>query len=178
MTNEFVVKFKEKISGDELGKIVESSNLEVIRTLPYAKNTFVLRAEAFASYGLLEVINQLAQKDTVEYAEPNLVSTFIDDYTPNDFLFTVQPHHQVINTEDAWDTTMGDNDIIIAVVDRGCDIDHPDFINPPTSNWDKIYQPFDFDNMDADPNGTKLSTFSTIFSTVTDFLHFVPWFSH
>jgi len=154
MTNELVIKFKEQISSSKLDEIAERLSLKVIRTLPYAQNTYVLRAETLASYDLLEDINELAKTDSVEYAEPNLVTTAINDFTPNDFLFADQPHHQVINTEDAWDTTQGNNDIIIAVVDSGCDIDHPDFANPSASSWDKVYEPFDFANMDSDPINT------------------------
>lgn len=71
MTNELVIKFKEQISKGRLKKIAERSNLKVIRTLPYAQNTFVLRAKTSASYDLLEYINKLARNDSVEYAEPN-----------------------------------------------------------------------------------------------------------
>jgi len=88
MTNEFVIKFKEQISREELNEMVKRSNLQVIRTLPYTQNAFVLRAETPASYELLEVINEYALRDTVEYAEPNLVTTAVNDFTPNDFLFT------------------------------------------------------------------------------------------
>jgi len=151
MTNEVVVKLKKQMSRDEFNRVIRRSNLEIIRTLPYAENTFVLRAATPASYDLLESINKLARRATVEYAEPNLITTAINDFTPNDFLFGNQPHHQIINTEDAWDITRGSNDIIIAVVDSGCDIDHPDFTNPPPLGWDKIYEPFDFANMDSDP---------------------------
>lgn len=154
MTNEFVVKFKKQIGDDELNKIADRSNMEVTRKLPYAQNTYVLRTRKSVNYGSIDIINELEEVDYVEYAEPNLATTIKVDFTPNDYLFAGQPHHQIINTEDAWDITRGNEEIIIAVVDIGCDIDHPDFTNPSSAGWDKIYESFDFENMDSDPINT------------------------
>jgi subtilisin family serine protease len=151
LTDELIVKFKKAIDAGKLEALANAANLKILRKLPYAQNAYVLQANAVTDYDIITAINKLALKETVEYAEPNLVTTVQNDFTPNDFLFDDQPHHQVIGTEEAWDITRGDKDIIIAVVDSGCDIDHPDFTNPPTSTWGKIYAPFDFANMDANP---------------------------
>ncbi len=170
MTNEFVIKYKQQFSREAVNEMVRPYNLEVIRQLPYADNAFVLRANVPASYGLLDAVNELAQNKQVEYAEPNLVSTPMLDFVPNDFLFASQPNHPLINTEEAWDITRGDRDIIIAVVDAGCDIDHPDLTNAPALGWNKVYEPFDFTGMDSDPtlmnssygrHGTKSSGIAT-----------------
>jgi subtilisin family serine protease len=153
MTNKFVVKYTEPISLDEVNAMVKPYNLEVIRQIPYSPNAFVLMANAPASYKLLDHINELAENEGVEYAEPNLVSTAIVFFTPNDFLFSSQPHHQVINSECAWDIARGNQDIIVAVVDSGCDFDHPEFVNDSSLGWDKVYEQFDFGNMSTDPTG-------------------------
>lgn len=161
LTNELIVKFKSNITKEEVPKIAKRYNFDVIRTIPYAGNAFLLRANAIASYGLLKTCAEIVESNLVEYAQPNLFTTAVDDFIPNDFLYTQQPHHQIINSEDAWEITMGDNNIIIAVVDSGCDFDHPDFTNDPALGWDKVYRPFDFINMDEDStdraHGTKSS---------------------
>jgi subtilisin family serine protease len=51
--------------------------------------------------------------------------------TPNDPLFSQQYHHASghLNTVRAWDFTTGDPDMIVAFVDSGIDVDHPDLLN-------------------------------------------------
>ena len=159
LTNELVVKFKAHIAKEEVPTIAKRYKLDIIRIIPYAGNAFVLHAGTQASYDLLKTCAEMVKSGIVEYAEPNMISTAVEDFTPNDFLLNQQPHHPIMNTEGAWDVTLGSNDIMIAVVDSGCDIDHPDFTNDPALGWVKVCNPFDFDNMDADPtddtHGTK-----------------------
>lgn len=165
LTNELVVKFKVQITKEEVYTIAKRYNLNLIRTIPYARNAFLLRAGTQASYALLKTCAEIVESNLVEYAQPNLFTTAVDDFVPNDFLYTQQPHHQIVNSEDAWDITTGDNNIILAVVDSGCDFDHPDFTNDPSLGWDKVYSPYDFTNMDDDPtsgtHGTKSSGIAT-----------------
>lgn len=165
LTNELVVKFKVQVTKEDVYAFIKRYNLNLIRTIPYARNAFLLRSGRQASYDLLKTCSEIVKSDLVEYAQPNLFTTAVDDFVPNDFLYTQQPHHQIILSEDAWDITTGDSDIIIAVVDSGCDFDHPDFTNDPALGWDKVYSPYDFTNMDADPtsgtHGTKSSGIAT-----------------
>lgn len=158
LTNELLVKFKVEISKEEAYKTAKRYGLNIIRSILYARNAYLMRA-AKASYDILKTCDEIVRTGLVEYAEPNMITTAVLDYTPNDFLFANQPHHPIINSEGAWDITMGNNNIIISVVDSGCDIDHPDFTNDPALGWTKVYSPYDFTNMDADPtsdaHGTK-----------------------
>lgn len=159
LTNELVVKFKVQVTKKEVYTIAKRYNLNLIRTIPYARNAFLFRTSPQASYNLLKTCAEVIKSRLVEYAEPNLVTTAVDDYTPNDHLFGQQPHHQIINTEGAWDTTMGSNSIIIAVVDSGCDWDHPDFTDDLAPGVPKVYERYNFANMTSDPtsgaHGTK-----------------------
>lgn len=158
LTDEISVQFNEEIKQDDIGALIKELGMELLRWLPYSSRTAVLRAPAGAGFEILDVCEKLATRDDVEFAEPNMVTTAVDDYTPNDFLFSSQPHLPIIRADDAWDITEGSSDIIIAVVDSGCDIDHPDF---SASGFAKLYRPFDFAGMDSDPtsgsHGTKSS---------------------
>jgi serine protease len=72
----------------------------------------------------LEVIKVLRQREDVLFAEPNYIrKTFI---TPNDTNFNLQWHYNLINLPEAWDLTTGSSDVIVAVVDTGVLVDHPD----------------------------------------------------
>ena len=48
------------------------------------------------------------------------------EVAPTDPHFSKQNHHKIINSVLAWDFTLGDKDIVIAVTDNGVQLDHPD----------------------------------------------------
>jgi subtilisin family serine protease len=57
------------------------------------------------------------------------------ELTPNDPQFANQQHHPQIKTPQAWDTTLGDPNLTVAVLDDGLDLTHGDiassiFVNP------------------------------------------------
>ena len=59
-----------------------------------------------------------------EYVEPN--RRLLHAITPNDSQFNQQWHHPMMNSTDAWDITTGDASVVVAIVDSGVDLDHPD----------------------------------------------------
>jgi hypothetical protein len=144
LTNEVVVRFKNTISRAQAKKIAAELKLEVVRELPHIPNGYLLRAEGTPGYEILDICAALVKREVAVYAEPNLFVTAIRNYTPNDPRFNQQPHHTLIHSEDAWNTTMGDSSILIAVMDDGCDTDHEDFTNPAGSLWDKVVNQFSF----------------------------------
>lgn len=175
LTNELVVKFKSHVTESEVNTIAQRYNLTVLRTIPYAGNAFLLRGSEAANYDLLEVAEALVQSGLVEYAEPNLVITAVDDQiNPADFLYANQWHLTHINLPDAWqilrdsnpagvvpggpgDLTYGSEKIIIAVMDRGIPSQTtpagtttalaPDFMGSVTGGGGKVFRFFDFVNM-------------------------------
>ncbi len=62
--------------------------------------------------------------DVVEESVDNEILE--ESRTPGDPLFDDQWHHELIGSEDAWNFTTGDEDIIVAVLDSGVDDDHED----------------------------------------------------
>ena len=45
---------------------------------------------------------------------------------PNDPMFASQPNLAMVRMEEAWDVTMGSDDVVVAVIDSGVRFDHPD----------------------------------------------------
>jgi subtilisin family serine protease len=161
LTNELVVKFKAHITEADIPAIARRYNLETIRSIPYAGNAFLFRTNTPASYALLQICAALVQSGAVEYAEPNMVSTAVEDaVNPTDFLYSDQWHLPLIQAPDAWqvlgdinpDLTFGSPNIIIAVMDSGVDSTHPDFTGNVSDGSAKIYQLYDFVNMVANNN--------------------------
>jgi serine protease len=108
---------------------------------------FVLKVSAMTN--LEAMINDFLQVSSVEYAEP----IFWDRISviTNDPLVTGGQSYFLRNIDayDAWNTTTGSSNVIIATVDSGTDIDHPDLVDNFYRNPDEIPG----DSIDNDLNG-------------------------
>ncbi len=83
------------------------------------------------------------------YIEPD-ISAFLSDTVPNDPRYSDQWAHRKIDSPRAWDVTQGSSDVIVAIVDTGVDLKHPDLkdrLTPP-STW------YDYAEDDSDPSDT------------------------
>ena len=93
-----------------------------------------------------EAINALYRTGMVEIAEPAYVQEI--DLIPDDSLLDRQFHLDLIHAYDAWDISTGDSSVVIAIVDTGIDVDHPDL------NGNLWINPGDpVDGLDNDGNG-------------------------
>jgi len=72
----------------------------------------------------LQMIKALRQRDDVLYAEPNYIRHTL--LAPDDALFPSQWHYNQINLGQAWDLNTGSADVVVAVVDSGVLLAHPD----------------------------------------------------
>lgn len=79
------------------------------------------------------IAEQLSTLDEVQYAEPWFIYPVHgvspvsgDTFTPNDPSFPSQWALQKINAAQAWDVTQGDTTVVIAIVDTGVELNHPD----------------------------------------------------
>lgn len=54
---------------------------------------------------------------------------------PNDPYYSFQYHHGLIGSERAWTKTMGTTDVLVAVLDNGFDLDHPDLKGQLVSSY-------------------------------------------
>lgn len=75
----------------------------------------------------VEAVAVLARLDFLEYAEKNLILQIAAQ--PNDELFTLQWHYAAIDLPAAWDITIGDPNLVAAIIDTGVILDHPDLAN-------------------------------------------------
>jgi type VII secretion-associated serine protease mycosin len=120
MKREVTVKFNHSPSADELASI-----LRQIDGWHKARhnNTFIFKSNTRSTDDLISFFSK--RKDVV-FAEPNFL--LLPNAVPNDTLY---PNYQwnmpMINMERAWDITKGSGDVIIATVDTGVDMRHPEF---------------------------------------------------
>ena len=79
----------------------------------------------------------------------SLPFSWVQARTPNDVFFRDQWYLGPIGAESAWDITTGADDLIIAVLDTGVDLDHPDLLENLWNNDAEVAN----NGRDDDDNG-------------------------
>ncbi len=121
----------------------------------------LVRLKLPAGYGVGKAVLALRGLDVVEYAEPNyLVKSCA---VPDDTQYASQYGHQIIQSEIAWNTrtearTSAGADVVVAVLDTGCDLDHEDlagniWTNPGETGDDGAGGFKETNGLDDDGNG-------------------------
>ena len=72
----------------------------------------------------LQLVKAVARQPGVRLAEPPLRRKILR--VPNDPGFATQWHYPQINLPQAWDVTIGSPDVLVAVIDTGVLVNHPD----------------------------------------------------
>ena len=111
---------------------------------------------------LLQQARALEELPEVRFAELN--ARRYPARVPNDPLYegNQQWHFEATNLPDAWDITVGDESVILALADTGVLLDHPDLQGRLVPGYDFITDEAtanDGDGMDDDPNDPGDSTF-------------------
>lgn len=139
------VKFKTLPSTKEIKRITQETNGTIIKKL---NSTIVFRSNTLSTKELIEYFNRQAM---VEFAEPNYLYLQNQIGLPNDLLYREQYQWNLsaIQAEAGWDITKGDEHIIIAVIDTGVDLDHPDLRRRITNGYNVLLN----NNFPDDDNG-------------------------
>lgn len=101
----------------------------------------------------LLAVKALRARADVGSADPNYIRRHFA--TPNDNFYSLQWHYPLINLPQAWDTTTGRTDVIVAVVDTGVFLAHPDLAGNLIAGYDFISDPArsnDGDGIDSNPD--------------------------
>ena len=118
--------------------------------------------ESYKLYKTLQEIKKMQRDDTVEYASPNFIRKAM--FTPNDEFFNLQWHYPAMNLPQAWDITTGDSafgDVIVAVIDTGIVLNHPELDDQLVPGFDfisDIVNALDGDGIDNNPDDPGDST--------------------
>lgn len=138
--NEVVVKLRRQLTPRELLQLRKTLNLSVARE--HRRQTYVFRSKTL---GTAQLIDYFKKHWNPVFAEPHYLYLTNDgkpagrltplgsgsplqaDIVPNDTLYgQYQWNLPEIATERGWNVTRGKQDIIVAVVDTGVQLDHPD----------------------------------------------------
>ena len=156
----------------------------VIAALPFVEDELLVQAypgsDGEAVAALLAqtgavVLEQLVEIDTAvlkvpaelhgaiarRFVDSSLLETVQKNYlyepntTPNDPTYARQSHLTQIAVAEAWDTTVGAEDLVIAIVDTGIDLDHPDLAGRIVGGWN-VYDD-NADYSDVHGHGTQVA---------------------
>lgn len=129
-----VVKFRTEPTAEQLAQIMEQINATNVQKLAF---TYVFESTSQSTEQLIDYFNSW----DIEYVEPHFlymtndmtnVRGFSDGFSsqhfvPNDLLFDkFQWNLPMIKTIGGWDLSRGSQDVIVAVIDTGVDLDHAD----------------------------------------------------
>jgi len=153
LPDECTVQFQPDISHEEAERLIEQVGSSIVRkqrtpgyytvTIPEGK-------------GLFETIRQFSELDQVTFAEPsefglNDALAYVPDDPSFERLWGLRNTGQTVNgttgtsgadikASQAWEITRGNPNVIIAVIDTGADLDHPDIaaniLSRGTEDWD------------------------------------------
>jgi thermitase len=132
--HEATVDFVNEPSVEEIDEITRDIKGWVIKHL---NSIYIFRSTVMETP---EMIEYFKQRKNIEYAEPNFILMQNEVNGPNDLLY--QENYQwnlpVIGTEQGWNVTRGNEEIEIAIVDTGVDLDHPDLRNRLVKGYNVI----------------------------------------
>lgn len=134
-----IVRFKKTVSEDEKNQIRGQHGLRKDKEIQQIR---VEKLHVDSSRKDL-IIDALRNDSKIDFAEPDYIAQ--GDFIPDDPLYPSQWALLKINAPQAWDKTRGSSAVIIAVIDGGLDLGHPDFAG-------KNITGFDFVNNDSDPS--------------------------
>ncbi|TYS47807.1 S8 family peptidase [Bacillus infantis] len=149
--HEATVKFSSPPDDDELDSLAAGLDAEFFR---HMDSIFVFQSDSMTTADLLQFFRE---RPDIAYAEPNFILMQNETQLPNDQLYRekYQWNLPAIDIEKAWDISKGDEDIIIAVVDTGVDMDHPDLRKRLMKGYNVMQNSSDFD--DDNGHGTHVA---------------------
>lgn len=173
LPDEITVQFTDKVSKEQAENIISDMGCEIVeeqRTPGYYTVT-VPEGE-----GMFETLYKFSEMKEIAFAEPSEVG-FDDEllYLPNDpdfpKLWGLHNVGQIVNGTDgetdadidaphAWEVERGHPNVIVAVIDTGCDLDHPDLqpnlLPRDGEDWD-FADPDDESPDDSGSHGTHVA---------------------
>jgi serine protease len=124
-----------------LMRLGDASQLSVAKKkLKIAESGQHVTSELQRKLDTLQIVKALSRRADVETARLNYI--YKPMAMPDDPNFAAQWHYPLINLPQAWDVSQGSANVIVAVIDTGVLLNHPDFVNLDSSS--QLVPGFDF----------------------------------
>jgi len=185
--DQILVKFKPSLPDIEIESIIAAYQTDKIRRIPKL-NIYQLKVPE--GFSVQETVHAYSMNPDVEYAEPNYIAHITD--TPNDTLFRYQyalnntgqsigvpgsPTGRTsadIKAPPAWEESKGTSETIIAIVDTGVQLLHPDLADKIVSGG-RDFVNNDFDAEDDHGHGTHIAGIAAAQTNNTEGMAGVAW---
>ncbi len=150
--NRVIVKLKKNCSINDFLNAINSKNKNFGEFT--AKNLFPNDSKGLGNIFAIEYSSPVSPKyaasvfsknECLTWAEPDYIGK-LAGVVPNDEKYSAQWYLRKIDMENAWAEEQCDGDIVVAVVDNGLDISHPDLSAQIWTNPDETADGIDNDN--------------------------------
>jgi subtilisin family serine protease len=129
-TDRLLVRFTPRATDEEVAGLVAALATDVVASAPDPREgpLYQLRLRSPKSQDVFTVADEFARSPLVRYAGPDWIQLHpaISATTPNDRHFAQQWNLYRIGAPGAWDISQGDSTVVIAIIDTGCDLGHPE----------------------------------------------------
>ncbi len=182
-TDEFLARFKTDLTASDIAAFNQLNGVTQASALPFSDRVWILKPDASNPRSAREMANAYVEAGVVEFAEPNFVlretapreltpqAVRLPELAPNDTAF--QNHWQWglqntgifqsavvgadINAVNAWNSTQGASNIVIAVIDEGVDASHPDLAGKVLAGRNTLFNNSDTTPKIGDVHGTAVA---------------------
>lgn len=143
----FAVKLKEGASPSALEALSLKYGCETVRRGEFGDGVFFVQIPKGSEYNTLDLSRAFFKTGLFEFAAPDFIS--FNAFQSNDPLFVSQwglkntgqypgyPKYD-IDIESAWEITQGSRDIVVAVLDDGVEMSHPDLARNIVPGYDAV----------------------------------------
>ncbi len=168
LTGEVAAAFPPSYSEKRVVRLVQKLGLEFVEPLSWLKGAFRLKV-ASASVCPVEAANRLVEDFGALWAHPDFIHPLQARRTVDDPLFSEQWHlentgqngatpGEDLGVPEAWDTTFGSENVVVAVIDDGVQADHIDLEGAVlTTGYDFVGDDDDPSPETGDGHGTCVS---------------------
>jgi len=129
VADRLIVKLRPHVGPRQIGPLAVATGTQIEKVLPISGMLVVNLAPGS---DLLAAAQAFSRRPEVEFAVPDTL--VYPALVPDDPEYDKQWHLPKIDAPHAWDEATGSSTVTIAIIDSGCDLDHPDLANKIWTN--------------------------------------------
>ncbi|MFN8374691.1 MAG: S8 family serine peptidase [Anaerolineae bacterium] len=162
VSDQFMAAFPASMTEAQINAYNAQYSVQVVQRMPNSlENLYLLQVTAASGRNALDMANLYQTGGVALYGSPNFGRLYNRgpqrNFVPNDGYFTSQWHlnntaqyigataDADIDAPEAWEYTQGSNSVIVAYLDDGMQLNHPDLSSKYISAYDPAANPDDFD---------------------------------